>query len=360
MWEDVEVALEKVAEGQQKEKPSGDDLGFGVHFTDHMFLMKWDTENGWNDARICPCRDFQLHPAAMVFHYGQSVFEGLKAYRGKDGQIFLFRPEDNFERMNSSALRMCMPRMPVEMVLKSLKALVYLERDWIPAGEGNALYIRPVMMAVEPVIGVRASNKYYFYILLCPVGPYYKEGFKPTKIYVSDEHVRAVKGGVGHVKAACNYAPSLFTFELAKKHGCSQVLWLDGCEHKYIEEVGTSNIFFRIDDELITPPLEGSILPGITRDSVIKLANMWGVTVVERRISIDEVLEASQNGRLTEAFGTGTAAVISPVGELRYKEETYLINGGKTGELSSRLFSGLQAIQKGEAEDQFKWIVRCG
>jgi branched-chain amino acid aminotransferase len=360
MWKDVEVALEKVAEEKRKEKPSQDNLGFGVHFTDHMFMMKWDRENGWHDAKICPCRDLQMHPAAMVFHYGQAVFEGLKAFRGKDDQLFLFRAKDSFERMNASALRMCMPRVPVDKVLQSLKALIYLEREWVPVAEGASLYIRPTMVAVEPALGVRPSDAYCFYIILSPVGAYYKEGFNPTKIYVSDEHVRAVKGGVGYAKTSGNYAASLFTSELAKKSGCTQVLWLDGCEHKYIEEVGASNIFFKIDNELITPPLDGAILPGLTRDSVIKLSNLWGVDVVERKVSIDEVLEASKNGRLKEAFGTGTAAVISPVGELCYKEKTYLINGGKTGKLSARLFTELQAIQKGEVDDEFKWVVRCG
>jgi len=360
MWEDLDVILEKVAEEQKKEKPSPDDLGFGVYFTDHMFLMKWDRENGWHDAKICPCQDLQLHPAAMVFHYGQAVFEGLKAFRGKNGQVFLFRAKDSFERMNTSALRICMPRIPVDKVLKSLKALLYLEKNWIPVGEGASLYIRPTMIAVEPGLGVRPSNEYYFYIILSPVGTYYKEGGNPTKIYVSDEHVRAVKGGAGHVKASCNYAPSLFTSELAEKAGCTQVLWLDGCEHKYIEEVGTSNIFFRIDDEVITPPLKGSILPGITRDSVIQLLNLRGIQVVERKISIDEVLEANKNSRLKEVFGTGTAAVISPVGELYYKGQTYLVNGCRIGELSSQLFTELQAIQRGESNDPFNWLVRCG
>lgn len=360
MWKDIEVTLEKVDRAQRKEKPSQDNLGFGVHFTDHMFLMKWDRENGWHEAKICPCRDFRLHPAALVFHYGQAVFEGFKAYRGKDDQIFLFRPKDNLERMNSSALRMCMPRIPVESVLKSLKALLYLEKGWIPNSDGTALYIRPTMIAVEPVLSVRPSSEYLFYIILSPVGAYYEEGFSPTKIYVSDEHVRAVKGGVGYAKASCNYAASLFTSELAKKAGCTQVLWLDGCEHMYVEEVGTSNIFFKIDEELITPPLEGTILAGLTRDSVIKLSNLWGINVVERKISIDEVLDASKTGRLKEAFGTGTAAVISPIGELYYKKQSCLINGGKTGVLSSRLFTELQAIQKGEADDRFKWLVRCG
>lgn len=360
MWKDLAVTLEKVEEGQLKEKPSQDSLGFGEHFTDHMFLMEWNRENGWHDARLCPYQDFKLDPAAMVYHYGQAIFEGLKAYKSDDDQIYLFRPQDNFERMNSSALRMCMPRIPVDKVLKALKALLYLDRDWIPTNEGATLYIRPTMIGVEPALGVRPSSTYYFYIIMCPVGAYYSEGFNPTKIYASDEHVRAVKGGVGNVKTAGNYAASLFTSELAKKKGYTQVLWLDACEHKYVEEVGTSNIFFRINDELITPPLGGSILGGLTRDSVIQLATAWGETVVERQITIDEVIAASQDGSLQEAFGTGTAAVISPVGELCYKEKEYSINEGKTGTLSQRLFDELQAIQTGKAEDPFDWIVRVG
>jgi len=358
MWEDLEVALEKVSPDKLKVKPSGENLGFGVHFTDHMFLMKWDRENGWHDSKICPYHDFTVNPAAMVFHYGQAIFEGLKAYRGKDNQLLLFRPKDNFERMNNSAVRMCMPRIATEKMVKILKALIYLEKDWVPKTEGATLYIRPTMIAVEPTLGVKPSSVYYFYIILSPVGAYYAEGCNPTKIYISDEYVRAVKGGVGHVKTGGNYAASLYMSEIAKKAGCTQVLWLDACEHKYIEEVGTSNIFFKINDQLITPPLEGSILGGLTRDSVIKLASSWGVDVVERRISIDEILEANQNGQLREVFGTGTAAVISPVGELYYKDNNYVINEGRTGALSARLFTELQAIQNGRQEDPFKWVVR--
>jgi branched-chain amino acid aminotransferase len=358
MWEDLEVALEKVNIDKLKEKPSADQLGFGVHFTDHMFLMKWDREKGWHDSKICPYQDFTLNPAAMVFHYGQAIFEGLKAYRGKDDQLFLFRPKDNFERMNSSAVRMCMPRIPAEKMVKILKALVYLEREWVPRVEGATLYIRPTMIAAEPTLGVKPSGVYYFYIILCPVGAYYAEGCNPTRIYVSDEYARAVKGGVGNAKTAGNYAASLYMSEIAKKAGYTQVLWLDACEHKYVEEVGTSNIFFKIDDQLITPPLEGSILGGLTRDSVLKLASGWGVDVVERKISIDEVLEANASGRLQESFGTGTAAVISPVGELFYKNNSHVINNGRTGPLSLRLFNELQAIQNGRQDDPFKWVVR--
>jgi branched-chain amino acid aminotransferase len=360
LWEDLEVAVEKISEDQRKELPSQDSLGFGKYFTDHMFLMKWNRENGWHDAKICPYQKFEFDPASVVFHYGQAIFEGMKAYKGENGQVYLFRPKDNFERMNESAVRMCMPRLPVEKVLKSLKALLYLEKRWIPTTEGATLYIRPTMIGVEPFLGVRPSEEYYFFIILSPVGAYYPEGFNPTKIYVSDEHVRAVKGGVGHVKTAGNYAASLYTSQIAKKAGYTQVLWLDACEHKYIEEVGTSNIFFKIGDELVTPPLEGSILGGITRNSVLKLAEKWEIPVQERKITIDEVLEACRNGSLQEAFGTGTAAVISPVGELFYKEQTYTINNCEAGELSRRLFDELQAIQAGKAEDPFKWVERVG
>ncbi|MFH0783203.1 MAG: branched-chain amino acid aminotransferase [Pseudomonadota bacterium] len=360
MWEDLEIALEKVSGEKLKQKPSPETLGFGVHFTDYMFLMKWQREHGWHDAKICGKEEFRIDPAAMVFHYGQAIFEGLKAYRGKDDQLFLFRPKDNFERMNKSAVRMCMPRIPVDKIVNVLKSLIYLEKEWVPRAAGATLYIRPTMIAVEPTLGVKASSQYYFYIIMSPVGAYYAEGCNPTRIYVSDQYVRAVKGGVGDVKTAGNYAASLYMSEIAKKEGCTQVLWLDACEHKYVEEVGTSNIFFRIDDQLLTPPLEGSILGGLTRDSVIKLASSWGVSVVERRISIDEVLEAHQEGRLQEVFGTGTAAVISPVGELLFKGTSYKINNGQTGEISARLYTELQAIQHGYQDDPFKWMVRVG
>ncbi len=360
MWEDLEVTVEKAKRENLKEKPPQDNLGFGVHLTDHMFLMKWNRENGWHDSKICPYQEFKMDPAAMVFHYGQAIFEGLKAYRGKDDQLFLFRPEDNFERMNNSALRMCMPRFPVEKIVKILKSLIYLEREWVPHVDGASLYIRPTMIATQSALGVKPSSEYFFYIILSPVGAYYNEGFSPTKIYISDEYVRAVKGGVGEAKTAGNYAASLYMSEIAKKKGYTQVLWLDACEHKYIEEVGTSNIFFKVNDQLITPPLDGSILGGITRDSVIQLAKSWGIEVVEKKISIDEVLKANENGNLQEAFGTGTAAVVSPIGEFCYKEQPHLINKGKTGDLSARLYKELQVIQNGQQEDPFNWVVRIG
>jgi branched-chain amino acid aminotransferase len=358
MWEDLEVAVQKVEENKLKAKPDHNNLGFGLHFTDHMFLMKWDRQDGWHDAEICPFHDFSVSPAAMVFHYGQAVFEGLKAYRSKEDEILLFRPKDNLERMNISATRMCMPRIPVDKVLKSLKALLYLEKDWVPSSPGATLYIRPTMVAMDPVIGVKPADSYYFYIIMSPVGAYYSEGFNPTRIYVSDNYVRAVKGGVGEAKTAGNYAASLRASEEGKQKGCTQVLWLDACEHKYIEEVGTSNIFFRINDELVTPPLEGSILAGITRDSVMQLAAERDITVVERPVSIDEVIAAIADGSLQEAFATGTAAGISPVGELVYKEERHVINAGQTGEVAEKLFNILQNIQFGVQDDVHNWSVR--
>ena len=360
MWEYLEVTVEKTPEAARKAKPAEDALGFGKYFTDHMFMMVWDKEKGWHDIKICPYQRFHLDPAALIFHYAQAIFEGMKAYREEDGQMFLFRPQDNFERMNRSAQRLCMPRFPVEKMVQWLKALVYLDRDWVPTAPGASLYIRPTMIGVNPALGVQPASVYYFYIIASPVGAYYAEGFNPTKIYVSDEESRAAKGGVGNVKAAGNYAASLYTEEVAKKAGYTQVLWLDACEHRYCEEVGTSNIFFVVGDELVTPPLDGTILPGITRDSVIKLAESWGVRVAQRPIAIDEVFAASKDGRLTEAFATGTAAVISPVGELAFKGETYVINGGRVGELAQRLYNELQAIQHGRAADPFKWVVRVG
>jgi len=360
MWKDLDISVCRCDSEKLKDKPDQKNLGFGNFFTDHMFLMKWDRENGWHDAEICPYKNFSMDPAAMVYHYGQAIFEGLKAYKGEDGQIYMFRPEDNMERMNSSALRMCMPRIPVEKVLKGIKALVYLDRDWIPTGDGATLYLRPTMIAVEPALGVRPSEQYYFFVIMSPVGAYYASGFGPTKIWVTDKYVRAVKGGVGHVKTAGNYAASIMAAEEAHKAGYTQVLWLDACERKYIEEVGTSNIFFKIGDDLITPPLNGSILGGITRDSVMQLAKSWGVNVVEKQISIDDVINAIEDGSLQEAFSSGTAAVISPIGEFCYQEKKYEIADGKTGELSQRLFDDLQAIQNGTQDDPFKWVVRVG
>jgi len=357
---DLEIILNKAGDNQLKEKPDQNALGFGVHFTDHMFVMHWNRTQGWHNAQICPYQNFSIDPAAMVFHYGQEIFEGLKAYRAESDQILLFRPKDNLERMNQSALRMCMPRIPVKGVLKALKALVYLERNWVPSNDGATLYLRPTMIATEPALGLRPSEEYIFFIIMSPVGAYYAGGFNPVKIYVEDTYVRAVPGGVGEAKTGGNYAASVKALTEAQKKGYTQVLWLDALEHKFIEEVGTSNIFFVIDDEIVTPPLAGTILPGITRDSVLQLARDNGHKVSERAVSIDEVVKTNESGQLKEIFSTGTAAVISPIGELFYQGRILTVNNGKAGEMSTFFFNELQAMQRGEREDVNKWIVRVG
>lgn len=355
---ELDVTLHKAK--TLKEKPDQNQLGFGQYFTDQMFTMRWNKEQGWHDAKIEPYGNFSLDPAAMVFHYSQEIFEGLKAYRGTDdaASVLLFRPMDNLNRLNDSAVRMCMPCIPADKVLQAMKGLIYLERAWIPESQGAALYIRPAMIATEAALGVRPANEYLFFIICSPVGAYYAEGFSPTKIYVEDEYVRAVQGGVGHVKTGGNYAASIKAHTTSQRKGYTQVLWLDAIERKYIEEVGTSNIFFVINGKLITPPLSGSILPGITRDTVLQLAHDWNIPASEQRITIDEVLAAIEDGSLTEAFGSGTAAVISPIGELGYQGKTIMINNGETGLLAQRFFDGIEQLQRGAAPDPHDWLVR--
>lgn len=354
----MDIRCETVPAEARKPRPDAKSLGFGRHLTDHMFTMTWTEGQGWHDASVRPYAPFSLDPAAMVFHYGQAIFEGMKAYRGEGDGLLLFRPRDNFERMNISAERMCMPTLPVDVVLAGLSRLLDIERDWVPASNGASLYIRPTMIATEPALGVRPAKQYLFFIILSPVGAYYPEGFNPVKIFVTDKYVRAVPGGVGHVKTAGNYAASIMAALEAQKQGFTQVLWLDAVERRYIEEVGTMNIFFVINDEVVTPPLGGSILPGITRDSVMRLVKDWGYRMTERRITIDEVFAANDDGSLSEIFGTGTAAVISPVGQLHYKGESRTIHGGATGALAQRLFDELQAIQYGRSADSHGWVVR--
>ncbi len=320
--------------------------------------MKYKEGKGWYDAVIEPYRPLKLDPTAMCLHYAQEIFEGLKAYRGKDGAIFLFRPTENIKRMNSSAERLCMPSIDEDIFLDALKKLVILEKDWIPRGAGTSLYIRPTMIATEAALGVHPANEYLFFIVVGPVGAYYPQGFSPTKIFVSEEYVRAAPGGTGFTKAAGNYAASLYASRIATNMGYTQVLWLDAKEKKYVEEVGTSNIFFLIGDELITPPLTGTILPGVTRNSVIKLARHFGMKVVERPISIDEIIAASQKGTLKEAFASGTAAIVSPVGQIYFRGKEYLINGGKTGPLAEKLYNEILQIQYGLKEDPFGWRVK--
>ena len=341
----------------KKNKPHTDQLEFGKTFTDHMFMMDYNLDKGWHDPKIVPYQPLVIDPAAMVFHYGQSVFEGLKAYLTKDNRVLLFRPAKNMTRMNSSNERLCIPPIDEELVLQALKKLIAVDREWIPSTEGTSLYIRPFVIATEPYLGVAPSKQYKFMIILSPVGSYYKEGIHPVKILVENEYVRAVTGGTGTVKTAGNYAASLKAQELATLKGYSQVLWLDGLQRKYIEEVGSMNIFFKIKGEVITPALNGSILEGVTRNSILKLLNHWGVPVTERKISIDEVYQASIDGELEEAFGTGTAAVISPVGALFMNDQEILINNGVTGELSKKLYDTLTGIQLGTQPDLFNWTV---
>ncbi len=341
-----------------KEKPPVDALGFGVYFTDHMFVMDYTEGKGWHDPQIVPYGSVPLDPSCMVFHYGQAVFEGLKAYKGADGGILLFRPYNNMNRINVSNDRLCIPQIDVDFAVEAIKTLVELDKDWIPAGDNTALYIRPFIFATDPHVGVHPSHTYKFFIILSPVGPYYKEGLNPVKIYVEDQYVRAVRGGIGFAKTAGNYAASLKAQEEAEKKGYTQVLWLDGVEKKYIEEVGTMNVFFKIDGKVITPALNGSILAGITRDSSIAILKSWGVPVEERKLSIAEVYEAYDNGKLEEVFGTGTAAVISPVGELCWEGKKIVINNGEIGPLSQKLYDTITGLQSGKLEDTFNFTVR--
>lgn len=344
---------------QPKQKPNNiDELGFGQYFSDHMFVMSYTEGKGWHDPEIIPYQPLSLEPSAMVFHYGQEMFEGLKAYKTKNNEILLFRPEKNIRRINITNDRICIPQVNEGDILQAIKSIVSIDSDWIPEAEGTSLYIRPFIIATDPYLGVRPSSTYKFIIIVGPVGAYYKEGINPVKIWVEDEYVRAVKGGTGFAKTGANYVASLKAQMKAKENGYTQVLWLDGIERKYVEEVGTMNVFFKIGNEVITPSLEGSILPGVTRDSTIELLKSWGINVSERKISIDEIYEASKTGELKEIFGTGTAAVISPVGELHWGDKTISVNNGKIGELSQKVYDEITGIQTGKIEDKFNWIVK--
>lgn len=344
---------------QRKAKPDWNNLGFGRHFTDHMFIMDYDKGMGWHDARIVPYQNLSLDPACMVFHYAQEMFEGLKAYRTPTGEIQLFRPDKNIERMNNTNTRLCIPHLEPSDVLDALKALVSVEKEWVPCEEGTSLYIRPFIIATDVQLGVHPSKSYKFMIILSPVGSYYPEGIKPVKIFVEREYVRAVKGGTGYAKVGGNYACSLIGQEKAEQMGYSQVLWLDGIEHKYIDEVGAMNVFFVIDGTVVTPALEeGNILPGVTRASCIQLLKSLGYKVEERKLSLDEVIDAYNGGKLNEAFGTGTAAVVSPMGLLDTGDLKMVINGGEIGEIAKKLYDTLTGIQWGRLEDSFGWTVK--
>jgi len=333
-------------------------LGFGQIFTDHIFEMDYSKELGWHNAAIKPIEDIQMHPATSFIHYGQTIFEGLKAFKTINDEVIIFRPDTHIERLNNSAKRICMPQVDAEFVLEALKELIAIESDWIPSNDGESLYIRPFMFGTDSALGVRPSNDYKFVILLSPVGAYHPEGFKPVKILVQDDYVRAVRKGVGECKTAGNYAASLLAAQEAAKKGFTQVLWLDGVEQKFIEEVGMMNIFIQLKDEIVTPKLSGSILPGVTRRSVIQILKEWGMNVVERAISIDEVVSAYDSGNLVGVFGTGTAAIISSVGWLTYKDKNMTINNGQPGELDIKLFNELTSIHRGEKEDVHCWITK--
>jgi branched-chain amino acid aminotransferase len=332
-------------------------LGFGKVFTDHMLVMEYTDGTGWHDARIEPYGPMSMDPATLVLHYGQAVFDGFKAFRSSTGGVVLFRPKDHLARLNVSSARLCIPPLDEAFVLDALKQLVRLDADWVPRSFGCSLYIRPTIVATEAGLGVRPSKTYRFFTILSPVGAYYREGFQPVKILVSDKYVRAVRGGLGAAKTPANYAASLLAGEEAKAAGFTQVLWLDGMERTYVEEVGTMNIFFRLEDTLVTPALEGTILGGITRDSVIRLGSHWGLRLKERRISMPEVLAAHAAGKLLEVFGSGTAAVISPVSELVFQGKSLIINQGRVGDWTQRLFDTLTGIQYGKMEDPFGWTL---
>lgn len=348
---DIELTTTK------KTKPAHDQLGFGIHFTDHMFILDYSVDQGWHDPRIVPYQPILLDPAAKVFHYGQTIFEGLKAYRTADGRILLFRPDKNFQRLNRSNARLSIPALDPELAIEALRQLVAVDQDWIPSEEGTSLYIRPFIIATQSALGVSPSTHYKFMIIMSPVGAYYSEGVNPVKIYVESDYVRAVKGGVGEAKTAGNYAAGLKAQEHASEQGYSQVLWLDGVHRKYVEEVGSMNVFFKINGKVVTPALNGSILDGVTRNSIIQLLNHWNIPVEERTISIEEIYEAGAQGTLEEAFGTGTAAVISPVGELNWNGQRLVVRDGRTGELSAKLYDTLTGIQRGELPDPLGWML---
>lgn len=356
----MEIKVIEVPDEKKKAKPAdASQLGFGKIFTDHMFTMTWTSSEGWHDPLVGPYRSLDLDPSAMCLHYGQEIFEGMKAYRGKnDAGVYLFRPTENIRRMNASAERLCMPQIEEKIFMEALEKLLVVEREWIPETEGASLYIRPTMIATERALGVHPATEYLFFIIMGPVGAYYADGFSPTRIFVTEDYIRSAPGGIGHCKAAGNYAASLYASEIAKKMGYVQVLWLDAVERKYVEEVGTSNIFFLIKDELITPPLSGTILPGITRNSVIQLAKDWGVKVSERKLSMDEITDSIHDGTLQEAFASGTAAVVSPVGWIFFRGTEYTIANGKVGNLTQRLYDEILAIQYGTKDDPLGWRVK--
>jgi len=345
---------------RRKARPNDADLVFGRTFTDHMAIVDYESERGWFEPRVVPYGPLTLDPAAAVLHYGQELFDGLKAFRGVDGQVRLFRVERHAKRMHDGAARLCMPALDEALFIEGVRALVNADRDWVPSSPGTSLYIRPAMIATEAFLGVRPSKRYIFFVIASPVSGYGGEVFTPSRIWIEDKHVRAAVGGLGAVKSGANYVASLLAAEEAKARGYSQVLWTDATNHRYFEEVGTMNLVVRIGDEFITPPLGGSILAGVTRDSIMTLLRSWGMAVSERPIAIDEVLAAHRNGALREVFGCGTAAVITPVGELGWRGERIVINGGAAGEVARKLYDAVTDIQYGRAPDAHGWMTTVG
>ena len=341
-----------------KEKPDSSKLVFGKNMTDHMFLVDYDEGQGWHDPRIVPYGPLQIDPAAKVLHYAEEIFEGLKAYRTADGSIQLFRIKDNIDRMNKSAERLCLPQIPEELAMAGIMELVKVEQDWVPSEKDTSLYIRPFMIGLDAALGVHSSKHVQYIVVVCPVGAYYPEGLNPVKIYVEDQDVRAVKGGTGMAKTGGNYAASLRAGDRAEKAGYSQVLWLDGVHRKYIEEVGSMNVMFKVAGKILTPDLNGSVLDGITRRSCIQLLKDWGYEVEERRNSAEELFEAAENGTLEEAWGTGTAAVVSPIGELAMEDKKVTVSGGKIGPVTQKLYDELTGIQWGRVADPHNWITK--
>ena len=341
-----------------REMPPETELGFGKVFTDHMFLMDWEEGRGWYDPRIVPFGNISLHPASTVLHYGAEIFEGLKAYRRADGGVQLFRPLENMRRMNNSAERMSLPELDEALGLEILETFVRLEEKWVPKSFGTSLYLRPFLFGNDESLGVHAVKKATYMLIASPSGSYYKEGINPVNIMIENEDVRTVRGGTGYAKCGGNYGASTRAGERAAKKGYSQVLWLDGVERKYIEEVGAMNVMFRIGDKVVTPMLTGSILPGITRKSCIEVLKDLGYEVEERLLSVDELVSALESGELKEAWGCGTAAVVSPIGKLAYGDEEYVVGGGKIGETTQKLYDILTGIQWGKVEDTFGWVYK--
>jgi len=351
----MSIPVEKTS--KPKIHPAPDQLGFGQFFTDHMFLMEYSEAKGWHNPRITPYQPLPIDPGACVLHYGQALFEGMKAFSQKNDDVVLFRPQYNCQRLITGATRLCMQAPPADLMLEGIQALVRTDQAWVPKFQGGALYIRPTLIATEAFLGVRPSKNYLFYVILSPVGSYYKEGLNPISIWVEEKYIRAAPGGLGATKAGANYASSLLAAQEAKKKGCAQVLWLD-VTHEHIEEVGTMNVFFKIDDQILTPSLNGSILAGGTRDSVIQVLKSWNLPVIERRLSLAEILEAHSQGRLQEAFGTGTAAVISPIGEFQYRDRALIVNGRAIGPLAQKLYKEFTDLQYGEKPDTRQWLMK--